>query len=154
MGSNHTAAKKAEIDLRRQKVATMVLGRYTQRQIADALGVSQTLVHKDMVAIREEWRERRAQDYDGWVAEELASLDRMQHTLWPDVLKGEDKAIGRVLSIMDRRAKLLGLDQPERYEHTVISKDAIEAEIARLEEEMRQRELMEAAADVAGESDE
>jgi hypothetical protein len=39
---------------------------------------------------------------------------------------------------------MMGLDKPERFEHTVITMDAVEAEIARLEREMTERERTDA----------
>ena len=47
---------------------------------------------------------------EDWRAQELARLDRMQVGLWPQVIKGNHGAIDRVLRIMERRARLLGLD--------------------------------------------
>jgi hypothetical protein len=38
--------------------------------------------------------------------------------LWPQVLKGNQGAIDRALRVMERRAKLLGLDAPTRQEVT------------------------------------
>jgi len=45
---------------------------------------------------------------------ELARLDAMLLGLWADARKGNVMKIDRVLKIMDRRAKLLGLDAPTR----------------------------------------
>ena len=39
-------------------------------------------------------------------------LDAMQVRLWPRAIKGDLWAIDRVLKIMDRRARLFGLDAP------------------------------------------
>jgi hypothetical protein len=42
---------------------------------------------------------------------ELARLDRLHMAHWPQALGGSADATDRVLKIMDRRARLLGLDQ-------------------------------------------
>jgi len=42
---------------------------------------------------------------------ELERLDAMQAAIWDDAMNGHLGAIDRVLKIMERRAKLLGLDQ-------------------------------------------
>lgn len=42
---------------------------------------------------------------------ELERLDAMQAALWPKALRGNVTAIDRVLKIMERRAKYLGLDE-------------------------------------------
>jgi len=131
--------KRDEIAARRQQVALLRLTHLTQAEIAEHLGVSVGTVNADIQAVREEWAERRRTAYDEWVGEELAKLDRLERSLLPLALKGQTSAADRVLSIMDRRARLLGLDKPERHEHTVITLDAIEAEIMRLEAELAER---------------
>ncbi|SRR6266511_1782544 len=45
-------------------------------------------------------------------------------------------AIDRLLKIQERRARLLGLDAPTQAKVTVISEDAVDAEIRRLEAEL------------------
>jgi hypothetical protein len=64
---------------------------------------------------------------------EITRLDRLQQAVWAEAIKGDDDKIRTVLGIIDRRCKLLGLSAPQRLE--VVSLGAIEAEIARLEEE-------------------
>lgn len=46
---------------------------------------------------------------------EVARLDRMMRSLWERVLKGDAVAINACLSIMDRRARYLGLDTPQKH---------------------------------------
>lgn len=45
---------------------------------------------------------------------ELERLDALHAALWPQALAGKWLAVDRVLSVMERRAKLLGLDAPTR----------------------------------------
>lgn len=47
---------------------------------------------------------------------ELERLDRMFLALWQKITSGDAKAISTGLSIMERRAKLLGLDAPAKWE--------------------------------------
>ena len=47
---------------------------------------------------------------------ELTRLDAMLLSLWRRVQNGDERAIDRALRIMERRAKLLGLDAPKRQE--------------------------------------
>lgn len=136
--------KAAEIEARRQRVATMRLAHLSQREIAEQLGVSLGTVNQDLRAIRDEWLERRVSAYDEWVAEELAKLDRIEKIFFPKILAGDLGATDRVFSAMDRRARLLGLDKPQEHRHTVITQDMIHAEIERLEAEIEKRALEEA----------
>ncbi len=62
-------------------------------------------------------------------------LDSLLMAVWPKAMAGQLEAVDRVLSIMARRARLLGLDAPTQ--HQVLSIDAIDAEIVRLEAELR-----------------
>jgi transcriptional regulator with XRE-family HTH domain len=137
MGAKVPQAKLDGIAARRQQVATLRLAHLTQAEIAKRLGVSVGTVNSDLQAVRDEWAERRRTATDEWLSEELAKLDRLERALLPLALQGQASAADRVLSVMDRRAKLLGLNKPDRHEHTVITLDAIEAEIARLEAEQR-----------------
>lgn len=43
---------------------------------------------------------------------ELARLDEMLAMLWPKMLKGDQWAVDRILAIMERRSRFLGLDAP------------------------------------------
>ena len=61
-------------------------------------------------------------------------------------------AIGRLLDIQARRAKLVGLDAPARSKIEVVSYDAVEAEIMRLEAEIDERARANADRRAAGES--
>lgn len=140
-------AKLDEIAARRAQVAAFRLSHFTQRQIAARLGVSVGTINEDLRAIRDEWQARRATHYDDWVGEELAKLDRLEQSLMGMALQGQHQATDRILSIMDRRARLIGLDRPQLHEHTVITRDALDAEIERLEGELRAREREQAAAD-------
>ena len=45
---------------------------------------------------------------------ELSRLDEMQSAIWDDCMGGKLTAIDRVLKIMERRSKLVGLDAPDR----------------------------------------
>lgn len=45
---------------------------------------------------------------------ELDRLDALQTYLWGKAKRGNATAIDRILKIMERRARLLGLDKPER----------------------------------------
>ena len=136
MPSKVKQSKRDEIARRRVQVSALRLSHLTQPEIAERLGVSIGTVNSDLQAIRKEWAERRSIGYEAWLEEELAKLDRLERSLMPLALQGKAHVADRILSIMDRRSRMLGLDQPSRHEHTVITRDAIDAEIERLEAEM------------------
>jgi hypothetical protein len=65
---------------------------------------------------------------------ETERLDIAQSAIWGKVLQGDNASITNLLRIMERRAKLLGLDVPVRQQVEVINYDAtsIESELARI----------------------
>lgn len=76
---------------------------------------------------------------------ELMRLDRLQGSFWARALGGDLKAAEFCLKVVTERRKLLGLDAPAQVE--VITLDAVDAEIRRLEAELSGRaEAAEAAA--------
>lgn len=65
---------------------------------------------------------------------EALRIDFLTMVLWPDAKKGIARAIDQVVKLMERRAKLFGLDAPVQVEQ--ITLDAVESEIKRLEAEL------------------
>jgi hypothetical protein len=65
---------------------------------------------------------------------ETERLDLAQSAIWGKVLQGDNPSIANLLRIMERRAKLLGLDQPTRIQAEVITYDgnAVRTELERI----------------------
>src|SRR5215207_3430388 len=101
---------------RRTEVARLLRHQYTEGQIAAQLGVTRRTVGRDVVALRAAWRQRREPDTDAWVDSELERLAVAERAVWPKVEAGNLFAIDRLLAIMDRRARYLGLDAPPARE--------------------------------------
>lgn len=47
---------------------------------------------------------------------EVARLDKLLETRWERALDGDDEALDRVLKILDKRYRLLGLEAPKRVD--------------------------------------
>lgn len=126
---------------RQEKVAALRLHGLSTRAIGKELGVSHVTILKDLKVIREIWQQRMAQSYEEHVAERLARIDQLTEALRDGVERGDWKYIDQAIKLEDRAAKLLGVDAP--VEHRVnITIDAIDQEIARLEEKARQSEII------------
>jgi hypothetical protein len=54
---------------------------------------------------------------------ELDRLDRLQRGIWERAKDGDIRAIDSVLRIIDRRARLLGLDAPQKIQAEVVNYD-------------------------------
>lgn len=50
---------------------------------------------------------------------EIDRLDRLQLAIWPKAMNGDNTSITTILRIMERRAKLLGLDMPVKIAQDV-----------------------------------
>lgn len=100
------------IEGRRRQVASFLLERLTEREIASRLGVHKNTILKDVAAIRAEWQAARMTSADTWIGEELARLEELERSQWSRIhdLKYGGFAVDRILAIMERRAKYLGLD--------------------------------------------
>jgi predicted transcriptional regulator len=68
---------------------------------------------------------------------EAERLDALTAALWPRAMDGDLKSVDRVLSIMERRAKLLGLDAPSRRAVEVVTREAFEKIMGDLEAEFQ-----------------
>jgi len=104
--------KKLEIEERRAIVAANILAGASYRHIAKTLGVSPATIAKDFKAIIKGWQEESRDIIGDWVPVEVHRLDVMVNAIWDDVRGGDLKAMDRMLRVMERRARLLGLDAP------------------------------------------
>jgi len=103
------ATAKAIAAYRGARALELSLAGVNQSQIARELGYrSSGAVSKAL------WRtinRRAAAGVDGYRALELERLDELQSAHWPKALDGDTKATEVVLSVIDKRIKLLGLDR-------------------------------------------
>lgn len=111
---NKTRARNIEaVDKRRQVVELRKSGRGWQ-EIADEVGyASRGAAH---AAFSEALREMVREPVRELVELELARLDTLFLAMWELAKQGDFQATDRAIRIMERRAKLLGLDAPERVE--------------------------------------
>lgn len=82
----------------------------TFQQIADQLGIRKQSAHEHVTVAMERLRAESDQAVRELVALEAARLDQLQAGLWRDAVRGDVPAVTAVLRVMERRARLLGLD--------------------------------------------
>lgn len=119
-----TTSKKTEITNRRKQVAQLYLNHVQQCDIAEKLGVSQGTISGDLKALNKAWLEDAKGDIAQIKARELAELDYMELDAAATIqkLKKEgdySKALRYAehrLNIKDRRAKMLGLYEPDKID--------------------------------------
>jgi len=141
----HRRAKKDRIALRRRAVADMLFQGTPQRVMADALHVGTGTIHRDIIWIRGQWRERTTETFEAHVDRQLAILDRTRQVAATIALDPAQKpdvrlaALDKMHASHDRTARLLGLDKPVKIEARV---EHVEIEAQRA----RGRELIEQVA--------
>lgn len=118
---------------RRLQVARLYEMNMTEREIARQLNISQPTVHTDIQTIREEWKKETFRSMDQYLQREVMKLDALERDQQialqqlrrppaPDPNTGERviftgsvvEVVQSILKIMERRARLLGMDRPER----------------------------------------
>ena len=115
IGSRNDGAKTAPAKVpaasRREKALELRAEGRTIRWIAGKLGVSKSQVQRDIEKELQAAAEGRKKIAGLIIDLELAKLDALEKKAWEHITDGELSAIDRVLRSMERRAKLLGLDQ-------------------------------------------
>lgn len=126
-----TTPKQIETIQKEAEAVKLRLAGHTFDQIAQRLGYSDR--SGAAKAVRRAMQATIQEPTDELRRIEVERLDALQRALWPAAESGKWLATDRVLTIMDRRARLLGLDAPQRRVVNVIVEDVIDAEIKRLE---------------------
>jgi hypothetical protein len=82
----------------------------TFRQIGAEMGVTEQRAHQIVTQELARLNARRAEDAEAVTRLEVERLDALLATVWPKALEGDLPAFDRVLAVLARRAKLLGID--------------------------------------------
>jgi transposase len=131
-GRSSADAIAFEIEERRGRVYELRLEGKSYREIASELGISHQTAHSDAMAVMDRLKAETIETAERVREIELARLDKAQKAIWPDVKQGDQGAIDTFLKIQARRAKLMGLDAPEKHDVTTAVTSATPAEAARL----------------------
>jgi hypothetical protein len=114
-GKGMLGVKEVETVQKMAEALDYRLQSYSFAEIGEAMGVSTTRAYElvDM-ALKQTIHETA----DKVRQMELRRLDKMTPKMMEFAVQGDPKAVDSVIKIMDRRAKLLGLDGPSKHEHT------------------------------------
>ena len=102
---------------RRQKSLDLRIAGARYRQIGAQLGVSYQTAYRDVQAALGELATLQDRKAEKLRELELERCDKLTLALWPKARAGDEKAVRAIITVMDRRAKLLGLDAPTKLEH-------------------------------------
>jgi hypothetical protein len=137
-----------QIAIHRQEIARRYLRGEYQSAIAVALGIDQATVSRDLAAIRAAWLASAIRDFDAARAQELAKVDAVEREYWTawerskldkeiatqeaggdgkkkkislrkEGQSGNPAYLAGILTCIERRCKILGLDAPARFNVTI-----------------------------------
>lgn len=112
MSQSKASAKKLKAAERRLQAIELRKQGMTYRQIGDVLGCNESRAHQIVTEEMARLNVERAESAALLVRLECERMDALHSTLWPVALAGDLNAVDRVIKLMARRAKLLGLDAP------------------------------------------
>lgn len=110
MTESRTSSRRLFAAENRTKALELRKAGATFAQIAKQLSVSRQRAHKYVSECLDDIKELNSNEAEMVLKIELERLDTMLLGLWDKARRGDNLAIDRVLKIMDRRAKYLGLD--------------------------------------------
>ena len=141
MGASRGSVGRLRAREREVRAFQLRLAGATYSQIADDLGISLGGAHKIIMRVLQRLETTAEETAEVVRRLEVERLDRMLLGLWPQAAKGGQGAVDRVLRIMERRAKLLGLDKPARQE--ISGPDGGPLDLSHLSDEELIREIEE-----------
>lgn len=137
------------VESRRARVAEAYLKGKAQWEIVLAEKVDKAQISRDLDAVRKAWRESAVRDFDEDVNRELDRIDLLERTYWEawersrsertrsrtkrrtgaapsdeasvekEQRDGNPAFLDGVMSCIDKRCKLLGLDAPVKHDHSI-----------------------------------
>jgi hypothetical protein len=120
------AAEKGAILQRQLQALELRKAGYSYRAIGERLGISHVQAYTDVNAELARLTELRKDSTEELRELELERLDVLLKGLEPMARVGNPGAVNSYLRVMERRAKLLGLDAPTKQEVTGADGGAIE----------------------------
>ncbi len=101
-----------EIALRREKAAQLQQEGNSVRAIAELLGVGRSTVSDDIKAVRTEAKENSIEFRNQWIDLHTERLEEVVRVFYPSMQAGDLQSALILLKVLERQAKLLGLDAP------------------------------------------
>ena len=106
---------------RRAKAFDLRMKGHSFRDIGRELGISHAAAHKHVQKGLENLAKTNEERATFLLLMEGARLDRLHQGCWDAAASGDLQAIDRVLKLMERRAKLFGLDAPNKVAQTNVA---------------------------------
>lgn len=137
MSNGRAEAAKYQVAKRRARALELRLQGMTYRQIADEMQCADSTAHELVTAAL---REIPAAGVELLRREQGETLRLMLLSMWPRIARGEPRAIEVGVRILERHAKLMGLDVPVVKPIEIVTRDAVESAIEQLRREISELE--------------
>ena len=125
--------RKYEVAKRRAQALELRISGMSYRAIADAMQCADSTAYE---LVQSALREIPAQNVEILRTEHDAMIRRLFAKLMPRIDKGEPRAIEVGVKLLERLAKLHGLDAPTRQVMQVITEETVDRAIRELEQEL------------------
>ncbi len=112
------SARTAQLVERRRIALELRKAGATYEEIGRSLGITKQSAHELVSKVLDEIQSKTSDDADAVKTLEIERLDALFKGLWPSASKGNPQAVEKALKIMERRARLLGLDAPTKLAST------------------------------------
>src|SRR5262245_9869714 len=129
MSQSTTVPRRALAAQRKAAAWSLRVEGKTLREIADAVGISVPRVHGILKEEMERLAQAATEDAAAYRELTLARLEAPFAALWPQAQAGHVPSVNAAVSILDRQAKLLGLDAPARQETKLTVERMTDAEL-------------------------
>jgi hypothetical protein len=118
MADSQSSPRRVQAAERRALALELRKAGATYLAIGRTLGYSEQRAHAIVTAELRRLNAERVEAAAEVARLECERLDALLLAVWPQAKAGDGPAIDRVLSIMARRAKLQGLDMPDKFSRT------------------------------------
>jgi|694.fasta_scaffold00244_112 hypothetical protein len=106
---------------KRMQIMNLRISGWSMPEISNLLQIPEKETYSIVLQQLQEWTTLTREQTEEMRTLELERLDAFLKSLWPKVISGSPKAIEVALKITERRAKLSGLDAPEKSQIQVES---------------------------------
>ncbi len=127
VSTSKTAPRRLAAEERRARAVRLRKAGATFSDIGRALGISRQAAHKLVLRVLEHMTKEAQEEANILRFIEAERLDALHLALWPRAIKGDCSATDKILRIMERRARLFGLDKPIKVASTDLDGEHLSA---------------------------
>jgi hypothetical protein len=116
MADSNASERRIRAAQRRVEALNLRLEGRRFREIGEAMGVSEQTAHRLVTTELKRLNAVRAEQAAELVRLQSERIDALLQAMWPKALAGEAVAVNQVLALLQRQARLHGIDAPVKKE--------------------------------------